>query len=85
MARTFNFTVVTLGALLVAAGAQAAPANEGRTGTNGPNMPEAKDVVPSEIRPLEPAATGSARERGVLEGRSRWQDIHPNSPAPAPR
>jgi hypothetical protein len=68
-------TLAVLGAFGFATTAQAAP-NEGRLArSNGPNMPRSRDVVPSEIRPQEPTATGSMKGRASTAGRSRWQDI----------
>ena len=68
-------TLAALGTVLAATGAQAVP-NDGRLArSNGPNMPLSRDVVPSEIRPQEPTATGSMKGRASPAGRSRWQDI----------
>jgi hypothetical protein len=68
-------TLAALGTLLAATGAPAA-ANDGRLARfQGPNMPLSRDVVPSEIRPQEPTATGSMKGRDPSGKRSRWQDI----------
>ena len=68
-------TLAVLGALGFATTAQATP-NDGRQArSNGPNMPRSRDVVPSEIRPQEPTATGSMKGRASTAGPSRWQDI----------
>lgn len=73
-------TLAVLGALGLATTAQAATARAasdvGRQArSNGPNMPRSRDVVPSEIRPQEPAATGSMPGRASSAKRSRWQGI----------
>ncbi|KQP77494.1 hypothetical protein ASF57_19535 [Methylobacterium sp. Leaf117] len=68
-------TLAVLGVLAAAATAQAA-SNDGRQArSHGPNMPRSRDVVPSEIRPQEPAATGSMPMRASSGNRLRWQDM----------
>ena len=78
-------TLAVLGALGFATTAQAA-SNDGRQArSNGPNMPRSRDVVPSEIRRPEPAATGSMKGRAASDGKSRWQDIRRPSVRPPSR
>ena len=73
MANLSSSMLAVLGTLLVAIVAQATPADGPQAGSNGPNMPRSSDIVPSEIRPQEPAATGTVRE---LDNRSRWEGVH---------
>lgn len=68
-------TLAMLGALGAATTAQAASDIGRQARSNGPNMPRSRDVVPSEIRPQTPTATGSMKVRAPTLGRSRWRDI----------
>ncbi len=68
-------TLAVLGALGFATTAQAASDVGRQARSNGPNMPRSREVVPSEIRPQEPAATGSMPGRASSGKRSRWQGI----------
>ena len=67
-----KITLAALGALLMTATARAAPAAGVQAGSDGPNRPQSGEVVPSDIRPQDPAVTGGVREHGA---RSRWHDI----------
>lgn len=74
MTRLKTMTLAALGAVLAATAVLAAP-NDGRMArSNGPNMPRSRDVVPSEIRPQEPAATGSMMKPVSPASRSRGPD-----------
>ncbi len=75
MAIPSRITGAVLAALLLTTTVQAAPAEEMQAGSNGPNMPLSKDVVPSDIRPQDPPATGTTGKPGVSGERSRWHDI----------
>ncbi|MCJ2046498.1 hypothetical protein MKK58_18445, partial [Methylobacterium sp. J-078] len=68
-------TLALLAALGFATTAQAASDVGRQARSNGPNMPLSRDVVPSEIRPQEPAATGSMKGPAGNGGKSRWRDI----------
>lgn len=68
-------TLVVLGMLGAATSVQAASDLGRQARSNGPNMPRSRDVVPSEIRRQEPAATGSMKGRAGYDGKSRWGDI----------
>ncbi len=85
MARSPTTTCAALGALLFGAMAQAAPADGPQAGSSGPNMPPARDIVPSEIRPEDPAAAGRARGPAETGAISRWRDIkRPPARPPSP-
>lgn len=75
MAIRSRITGAVLAALLVATTVQAAPTEETQAGSNGPNMPLSREVVPSDIRPQDPPATGTTRKPGGSGERSRWHDI----------
>ncbi|MBD8904835.1 hypothetical protein MBTS_21790 [Methylobacterium bullatum] len=68
-------TLAVLGTFGAAMTAHAASDLGRQARSNGPNMPLSRDVVPSEIRPQEPAATGSMKGRGGYGEKSRWRDI----------
>jgi hypothetical protein len=72
MSRSRTNHLAALAALLMATTAHAAPAAGVQARSNGPNMPQSEEVVPSDIRPQDPAITDGARESGA---RSRWHDI----------
>lgn len=68
-------TLAVIGTLGFATAAEAVPDVGRQARSNGPNMPRSRDVVPSEIRPQEPVATGSMAGRASSGKRSNWQDI----------
>jgi hypothetical protein len=68
-------TLAALGTFGFAMSAHAASDLGRQARSNGPNMPLSQDVVPSEIRPQEPAATGSMKGPAGNGGKSRWRDI----------
>ena len=70
---TTALTVLGTFGFAMTAHAASDPGRQARS--NGPNMPLSRDVVPSEIRPQEPAATGSMKGRAGYGGKSRWRDI----------
>jgi hypothetical protein len=75
MTRSPKITSAALGALLLTAAAQAAPAGRTQAQSNGPNMPPSNEVVPSDIRPQDPPATGTTKEPGTSGRKSRWHDF----------
>lgn len=75
MTGSIRITYAALGALLVATTAQPASAEETQARSNGPNMPRSEDVVPSEIRPQDPLATGTMQKPDAPDARSRLHDI----------
>ena len=68
-------TLAAFGALLVATPAQAAPTVGAQARSNGPNTPRSEEVVPSDIRPQDPAVAGGMRGLDASGARSRWHDI----------
>ncbi len=68
-------TLAVLGTFGFAMTAHAASDLGRQARSNGPNMPRSRDVVPSEIRPQEPVATGSMKGPAGYSGKSRWRDI----------
>jgi hypothetical protein len=75
MAQFKKLTLALLGTFLASASAQATSVDGRQARSNGPNMPLSRDVVPSEIRPQEPTATGGMTGRASPDGRSRRQGI----------
>jgi len=67
--------IAALGAVLIATTVRAASMDGEQARSNGPNMPRSEDVVPSEIRPRDPADTGALRAPGPSGAGSRWHDI----------
>jgi hypothetical protein len=75
MAIRLRITGAVLTALIGATTVQAAATEETQAGSNGPNMPLSKEVVPSDIRPQDPPATGTMQKPGGSGERSHWHDI----------
>jgi hypothetical protein len=65
-------TLAALGALFMATTPQAALTAGVQARSNDPNMPRSEKVVPSDIRPQDPAITSGAREPGA---RPRLHDV----------
>jgi hypothetical protein len=68
-------TFAVLGTLLAATTTQVTSSDACLAGSNGLNMPLSQDVVPSEIKPQEPIATGGMKGHASPGERSRPQDI----------
>jgi hypothetical protein len=75
MTGSTRIAYAALGALLVGTTVQAAPAEETRALSNGPNMPRSDEVVPSDIRPQDPLATGTMRKPDAPVPKPRWYDL----------